>query len=469
MRQNSQNLKRKVPVPPVEWCDEKWVENKFGVPPDKIIDLLGLMGDSVDNIPGAPGIGEKGALKLVLEFGSAIEAMDNADKVSHKTYRESLQNNREIIMQSLELATIHCEVPVKLDLKSLEQCEPDRKLAYELFRELEFKALTNEFADKQGLFDVRPAAEGGGPVVEPEYSVIATREELDILIRRLFEAERWSFQVNDANSNEKLSCFHKQAPHGVAIALGGGESFYVDIDNFDEGRDAAVKPLSDILTNGFLEKTVHDAKRNLGALLTLGIHPEAVKDDTMIAAYLLDPTRSNYPVDHLAQVYLDVDAARTIADGFEEHSFRAAENADFAARLAPVLRNKIVENELERVYTEIELPLVPVLAGIELAGMKVDGDSLNKFSEFISKELETLREKIYAIAGREFNIGSPKQVGEVFGELNIASGRPPRRDRSRQATMCSSSSPRPTRSPSTSSTIARWTSSRRPMPTLCRR
>ena len=107
MRQNSQNIKRKVSVPPIEWCDEAWVEQKFGLPPNKIIDLLGLMGDSIDNIPGAPGIGEKGALKLILEFGSAEEAMKRADEVKHKTYRESLQNNQDLIRQSIELATVH--------------------------------------------------------------------------------------------------------------------------------------------------------------------------------------------------------------------------------------------------------------------------------------------------------------------------------------------------------------------------
>ncbi|MEO7539857.1 MAG: DNA polymerase I, partial [Pyrinomonadaceae bacterium] len=317
---------------------------------------------------------------------------------------------------------IHCQVPVKLDLKALEHCEPDRKLAYELFRELEFKLLTNEFAETKGLFDARPSTTGE-PAVEPDYSIISSRDELDKLIRRLFEVERWSFQVNDANSKDKTSCFEKEVPHGIAIALGNGESFYVDIENFAEGSDAAIRALSDILTNGFLEKTCHDEKRNLGSLLTIGIRAASVKDDTMIAAYLLDPVRSNYPADHLAQVYLDVDAARTLPDGFDENSFRAAENADFSARLAPALRFKIVEMGLEKVYAEIELPLVPVLADIELAGMKVDGESLNKFSEFISDELETLRAKIFAIAGHEFNIGSPKQVGEVFGELNIATGR----------------------------------------------
>ena len=109
MRQNSQNVKRKVAVPPIEWCDEAWVKNKFGVPPSQIIDLLGLMGDSIDNIPGAPGIGEKGAMKIIQQFGSAEEAMQRADEVTHKTYRESLQNNQDIIRQSVELATIHIE------------------------------------------------------------------------------------------------------------------------------------------------------------------------------------------------------------------------------------------------------------------------------------------------------------------------------------------------------------------------
>ena len=120
MRNNSTNVKRKVPVPAVEWCDEAWVDKKFGVGPTRSSTCSGLMGDSVDNIPGAPGIGEKGALKIILEFGSAEEAMRRADEVTHKTYRESLQNNQELIRQSLELATIHCEVPVTLDLDDLD-------------------------------------------------------------------------------------------------------------------------------------------------------------------------------------------------------------------------------------------------------------------------------------------------------------------------------------------------------------
>ncbi|MEP6788733.1 MAG: DNA polymerase I, partial [Acidobacteriota bacterium] len=436
MRNNSQNMKRKVPVPAVEWCDEAWVKNKFGVPPDKIIDLLGLMGDSVDNIPGAPGIGAKGALKLVLEWGSALGAMENAEKITHKTYRESLQNNQDIIKQSLGLATIHTTVDVKLDLKDLEHCEPDRQKAYELFRELEFTSLTKEFGGtvtaaaaaptstplSGNLFDAQPLGDPNA-VIETKYSVINDREGLDKLVRRLFEVDRWSFHVNDANSNEKASCFSKDAPNGVGIGLGNGEAFYIDLENFTGGVDAASGPLKDILSNGFLEKSAYDEKRNLGPLLGIGTRPESVKDDVLIAAYLLESTRASYPLPFLAQIYANVDAAHAVPEGFDEPAFRTAENADFVARLAPILRNKIREAELEKVYAEIELPLIPILADIELVGMKVDGESLKTFSEFIGKELKSLQVKIYGIAGHEFNIGSPKQVGEVFGELNIQTGR----------------------------------------------
>ncbi|MBK8302108.1 MAG: DNA polymerase I [Chloracidobacterium sp.] len=433
MRQNSNNFKRKVPVPPIEWCDEAWVKNKFGVPPDKIIDLLGLMGDAVDNIPGAPGIGEKGALKLVLEYGSALGAMERADEISHKTYRESLQNNQAIIKQSLELATVHCEVPMEIDIDALKAGVPDRQKAYELFRELEFKTLTNEFAgagmvsmDAEpgptgGLFDAQPTASASA--VATNYSVIKDRDGLDKLVRRLFEADRWSYLVNDANTNEKASCYGKEAPLGIGIGLGNGEAFYIDLENFDGGIDAAKGPLKDILTNSFLEKSAYDEKRNLGPLLALGIRPEAVKDDILIAAYLLESTRSTYPIEFLAQIYADTDAAFAVPEGFDEAAFRTAENADFIARLAPNLREKIRENGLEKVYAEIELPLIPILADIELTGMKVDGESLTTFAEFIRKELQTLQDKIFTISGREFNIGSPKQVGEIFGELNIETGR----------------------------------------------
>lgn len=435
MRNNSTNVKRKVPVPAVEWCDEAWVEKKFGVPPNKIVDLLGLMGDSVDNIPGAPGIGPKGAVDLVKKWGSTLNALDHAEEIPHKTQRESLLNNREQVLQSLELATIHCEVPVKLDLKALEHCDPDRKKAYELFRELEFKALTNEFASStgsfstptsgSGLFDDLPSHTGGEfpPSVEAKYETITNNEDIDKLIRRLFEVQTFSFHVNDKSSSDKSSCYEKLPPHGIGIGLGNGEAFYLDLDAWTDGKETAVKHIRDILTNPFLYKIGNDAKRNAGSLLKLGIKPEPIKDDVMIAAYLLDPARSNYPMDHLAQVYLDVDLARTVPGSWEEPEYRTVETADMISRLAPVLCSKLAQNEQSEIYNNIEIPIVDVLTEMELVGMKVDGDALNLFSKDIKKELDKLRDKLYEIAGREFNIGSPKQVGEVFEELNISTGK----------------------------------------------
>src|SRR6266550_2115985 len=147
MRQNSQVIKRKEYVPPIEWCDEAWVEKKFGVPAEKIVDLLGLMGDSIDNIPGAPGIGSKGAVQIITQFGSIDEALKRWEEVKHKTYRESLQNNADLIRQSRELARIRLDVEVDLDLDQIKARPADRATAYDLFKELEFSALTREFAD----------------------------------------------------------------------------------------------------------------------------------------------------------------------------------------------------------------------------------------------------------------------------------------------------------------------------------
>lgn len=428
MRQNSNNVKRKVPVPPIEWCDEAWVENKFGVPPSKIIDLLGLMGDAIDNIPGAPGIGEKGALKLVLEYGSALGAMENAEKVTHKTYRESLLNNQDIIRQSLELATVHCEVPVELDLDQLKLRGPDRTKAYELFRELEFNTLTKEFADSApSLFDSLPAESGDdndGPVrIEQKYEVVRTRAELDKLIRVLWEKEKFAFYVDDSNEGKWHSSFDKNPPLGIAVSYAPGVASFVDLENFEGGKEAALRPLADTFDNPYLDKQTHDYKKNLAVLRKLGFRLRSVTDDMMLASYLLDSGRPHHEIEFLAQTHLDAYPKKAPSDGHTESGWQAATRADWVFQLTPILRKKISGDGLTKVYSEIEIPVSPVIADIETAGMKVDVEDLKRFSEFISKELETLQEKIFKIAGHEFNIGSPKQVGEVFEELNIATGR----------------------------------------------
>jgi DNA polymerase-1 len=147
MRQNSQVVKRKEPVPPIEWCDEAWVEKKFGVPANKLVDLLGLMGDSIDNIPGAPGVGPKGAAQIIQDFGSIDNALEHWEEIKNKRYRESLRDNADLIRKSRELAEIKTDIESELNLEELQRRPPDRAAAFELFRELEFTNLSNEFSD----------------------------------------------------------------------------------------------------------------------------------------------------------------------------------------------------------------------------------------------------------------------------------------------------------------------------------
>ncbi|HEV7645095.1 MAG TPA: DNA polymerase I [Pyrinomonadaceae bacterium] len=428
MRQNSQSVKRKVPVPTIEWCDEAWVLNKFGVPANKIVDLLGLMGDSVDNIPGAPGIGPVGAIKLIQEFGSVEEILRRTDEIKHKSQRASLENNADLVRQSLELATIKCDVPITMDLEALKHGTPKRREAYLLFKELEFAALTKEFSDAAAtLFDVGSAEAAAYAAAETrDYTLIQNRAELDKLIRRLWEVEYWSFAVDDSNSPANAGSFDKEEALGVAIAIRGGTSYYVDFENFaasDGGREKAVRPLGDTLANGLLRKAVHDWKSALAVLKKSGITPERIDDDTLIAAYLLDPTRTKYELASLAAEATDLQPSASIPEGWSENQWRTAEAADFVMQTSPILRKRIFETGLDPVYRDIELPLVPVLYQMEMTGMAIDADVLRGLSKNFSAELERLKKEIYALAGQEFNVGSPKQVGEVLASLNIETGR----------------------------------------------
>jgi DNA polymerase I len=419
MRQNSQNVKRKEPVPPVEWCDEAWVENKFGVPPKQMIDLLGLMGDSVDNIPGAPGIGAKGAVQIVKQFGSIENALKNWAEVKHKTYRESLRDNVDLIRQSRELATIKTDVNIKLDLDQLRARPPARAEAYKLFRELEFQHLTREFADAAGSADL-------GPSAERRYRIVRTVAELEPIVRKLWETEHWAFAIADATpagAGTQSSTREQALPTGLAISSAANTSTFIDLANFADGAEAAGMMLRDVLANGLLEKSVHDLKRATALLAPLGITLEGITDDTLLAAYLLDPIRSKYDLGDLAREASVSDGWTETRAGWTDEQWRTAETADLTAQVADVLHGRILEQGLEAIYNEMELPLAPLLYRMEQAGLRVDTDALAELSKFFGAELEKLTAQIYKEAGREFKINSPKQVGEVLEALNISTGR----------------------------------------------
>jgi DNA polymerase-1 len=419
MRNNSQNVKRKEPVPPVEWCDEAWVENKFGVPPTQIIDLLGLMGDSVDNIPGAPGIGAKGAVQIVREFGSIENALEHWEEVKHKTYRESLRDNREIILQSKDLATIRTDVNIKLDLDRLRCKAPDRAAAYKLFRELEFQNLTREFADAASEVDVGAVAKN--------YKRMTKVSELETLVRKLWDVDHWAFAVADSTESgagQQVSVRGDAPPTGLSISYAPHTSNFINFEEFEGGREQAVSMLRDVLSNGLLSKSVHDLKRAHALLLNAGIELEGVADDTLLAAYLLDPVRSRYELSDLAREAVGSEGwSETPGDGWTPDDWRAAETADLTAQVADVLHGRILEQGLESIYNEIELPLAPLLHRIERAGLRVDTSVLGELSTLFGAELEKLTAEIYRLAGREFKINSPKQVGEVLEQLNISTGR----------------------------------------------
>jgi DNA polymerase-1 len=419
MRQNSQVVKRKEPVPPVEWCDEAWVEKKFGVTSDKLVDLLGLMGDSIDNIPGAPGIGSKGAVQIIQQFGSIENALTNWESVKHKTYRESLRDNADLIRQSRELARIRTDLDVTLELDKINTRPPDRAAAYELFHELEFANLTREYADAAVQ---RPAT----TQAEHNYRVVQTKKDLDNLVRTLFDAENVGLAIADSTpaGTGEQECFTElDATRGIAFSTGPGVAAYVDLEKFEGGADQAIGPLREVLSNGLVEKSIHDIKRAVGLLDRFNISLEGVKDDTFLAAYLLDPARSKYELTDLAREALGIENGAPPAANWSESAWQTVTAADLTAQTARVLHERILEKKLETIYSEIELPLAPLLYRMERAGLKVDTKVLTDLSSYIGQELHKLTVKIYEQAGREFNIGSPKQVGEVLGDLNIDIGR----------------------------------------------
>ncbi len=419
MRQNSQVVKRKEPVPPVEWCDEAWVEKKFGVTADKLVDLLGLMGDAIDNIPGAPGIGSKGAVQIIQQFGSIENALTNWESVKHKTYRESLRDNADLIRQSRELARIRTDLEVPLELDKIKTRSPDRTAAYELFHELEFAALSREYADAAVQHPATTQA-------ERNYRLVKTKNDLNNLVRTLFDAEHLGVAVADstpAGSGEQECFTELDSPRGIAFSTDAGVAAYVDLEKFEGGADQAIVPLREVLANGLVEKSIHDVKRAVGLLERLDITLEGVKDDTFLAAYLLDPARSKYELADLAREALGIENGHTPAANWSENAWQTVTAADLTAQTARVLRERILEKKLETIYAEIELPLAPLLYRMERAGLKVDPKVLTDLSTYIGQELHKLTVKIYEHAGREFNIGSPKQVGEVLADLNIDIGR----------------------------------------------
>ena len=417
--------------------DAKSVEEKMGVPPSQVVELLGLWGDTIDNIPGAPGIGEKGAKQIIQQYGTIENAIAHADEISRKTYRESLKNNVDLIRQSRGLVTIACEMPITLDLSTLVYEAPDRRAAYELFSELEFAQLVREFADAADSTKAAATVatrESG----KANYSMVSTRNDLDRVVESLWTKDHFGLAIAE----------RKGGVYGVAFAPEEMKAALVDFENFEAKQDPLAK-VKEVLENGLVRKAIHDWKGALTSLdryvcqreegnaplmafakecdggiqeFTPAVRIEGVEDDTLIAAYLLDPNRANYRPKELAREFLGLEMAETV-EGFDEDSARTLQTADLTLQLVSVLREKITAMELDRVYREIELPLVEILFDMERIGVRIDLAALDKAGREMEKELGRLTEEIYKLAGEEFNINSPGQLGDIFEKLNFEVGR----------------------------------------------
>ncbi|MFS8501005.1 MAG: DNA polymerase I, partial [Caldicoprobacter sp.] len=370
----------------VKVFDVEEIEKEYGLTPSQIIDLKALMGDSSDNIPGVPGIGEKTALKLLHQYHTVEQVLDNADKISGKKLKEALIKYREQAMLSKRLATIMQDAPVDIKLEDCCYEIPHSRELLEFLQELEF----NSIIEKLGIRS-ESSVSVEMPVREKDMIEIKTVEELRQQVANLVQSGRLAILMTD-------DC--------MTIADNPDRVYRIKLkrDLLSEGlslEDIFIE-LKPILERQDLKKVVYDGKRLILEAHKYGIGVEGLEFDVFIAAYLLDPAKNRYDLSQLLYEYADLD----VDD---------ADAADLYL-LAEHMRNKLKETEMLYLYEEIEHPLINVLADMEITGFKVDKDMLEQLGEEFSAELSSLTREIYALAGEEFNINSPRQLGSVLFE-----------------------------------------------------
>jgi DNA polymerase-1 len=396
-------------------CDAAKVEEILGVPPERVVDVMALRGDAVDNIPGAPGIGDKGSVELIQRFGSVEQALERAAAVEKKTYRESLQNNRDTILFSKSMATIDCNVPVELEVEAMRAGEPDLDLLRQLFTELEFTSLLKELLPEVQVTETHYGEAESAADVEAVLSSVAEDGTLAIAVElEPFEvAAEGEEEVAEDEPQEAMLPLTDGAPPSSAVepaarrvSISGavGSAITVRLD-----PSSAATRLRSILSDAATSKSIHDYKAALHAFDAQGIALQGVRHDSMLYSYLLDPTYSSH---RLPEVALRRFNLRLSGD--------LAEAADVTGRLTNALREDVKQAGLTKLYEEIDLPLVPVLARMEQAGVKIDTSALGQMSTELEREIKTKAAEIYEVAGTEFNVGSPKQLGDVlFNRMNL--------------------------------------------------
>jgi DNA polymerase I len=395
-------------------CDAAKVEEILGVPPERVVDVMALRGDSIDNIPGAPGIGDKGSVEIIKRFGSLEAALERAAEVERKTYRESLQNNRETILFSKSMATIDTNVPVELNVEAMRAGEPDIDLLRQLFTQLEFTSLLKELLPEVQVTEVHYSEAKSAADVENVVKALTSGTALAVAVEQAETTEpaegeeATEEQLGDAmlplSSGLLFGASAQESLCRVAISSATGTAVVVKLDSAAPGDR-----LRAVLTSASTPKSIHDYKAAIHALEPLGIRLQGVQHDPMLYSYLLDPTYSSHRLSDVALRRFNLKLAGELA-----------ESADITGRLASALRADVQQANLLKLYDEIDLPLVSVLARMEHAGVKIDTTALGKMSTELERESAAKAREIYDAAGMEFNIGSPKQLGDVlFNKLNL--------------------------------------------------
>jgi DNA polymerase I len=384
-------------------CDSAKVEEILGVPPERVVDVMALRGDSIDNIPGAPGIGDKGSVELIKRFGSVEAALDHAAEVEKKTYRESLLNNREAVMMSKQLVTIDRNVPIDLDVDAMIAGEPEVDALRQLFTELEFTSLLKELLPSMEVGEVQYTQATSPADIDAVLKLIAKDGALAIAIEI---AEPAGDDEEDEEPAEGVLPLTVSAQptstgggHNLAISAAPRTAVTVPLD-----LKPVAERLGSVLADHTIPKTIHDAKRALHTLATLGIDIAGLHHEPMLYSYLLDPTYSSHSLAEIALRRFNL----KLAGGLSE-------SADISGRFAQVLREQVEQAGLLQLYHDIDLPLLSVLARMEHAGVKIDTPALAKMSSRLEKEIDAKAKEIYtACDGFEFNINSPKQLGDVL-------------------------------------------------------
>ena len=377
--------------------DEAKVEELMGVPPGKVIDVMALMGDTIDNIPGAKGIGEKGARELIQKFGSVEKALDRASEVTGKRYREALQQQRDQVLLSKQLATIATDVPLELDLHALERREPDVAALASLYRELGFNSLLKELGS-EAVAAASVAARDAPAAVS--YAQLDSPAEFRAYLEKIAATQPLAVWLNLDPGERETEGFGTRI---VSIEVSPGPSEGRAIGH-DEAGDI-LRALAPLLTDAKRPKIVHDPK----LFQLLAGRAANIQHATQLYSYLLRPTTANHNFADVALRQLNVML-----------SGAPGERAATLHRLAPALRAQVDEQQLGSVYEKIDLPLAPVLADMERAGVRVDPQALDAMSLAMEKEVRRLEKEIWEMAGSEFNVNSPPQLAEIlFDKLNL--------------------------------------------------